>query len=213
MKLSKNRFETMHKMHGYNPWRCNSASTLSGYIERDTSKVIIALPANNDAVDIFEKTLTRGFSCINTRLGFDAEILMPNYSCAEFNKMTIDQSFKSYKRQGLKIGYMLKLDGEKTYIDRRRISKILKLDEKIQYGFAVNKPLSVGCIKEHKKIPAGQKFKRLYLDDKIGHLFVVDIKFNKKEEKPNQYMYSEIYCPIFGKKKNTRRNRKICFLA
>ena len=33
-------------MHGYNPRLCNSASTLSNFIERDTPKVNIALPTN-----------------------------------------------------------------------------------------------------------------------------------------------------------------------
>ena len=40
--------------------------------------VIIALPTSNEAVDIFEKTITGGFSWVNIRLAFDAEILLPN---------------------------------------------------------------------------------------------------------------------------------------
>ena len=101
-------------MHGYNLRQCNSASTLNGYIERDTGKVVIALSTNNDAVEIFEKTLTGGYSCIKTRLDFNTEILISNYSRAEFDKMTIEQSFNSYKMQDLKVDYKLKLDGEKT---------------------------------------------------------------------------------------------------
>ena len=38
------------------------------------------------------------------------------------------------------------------------------------------------------------------LDDKNRHLFVVDIKFNKEEAAPKQYMYSEKNCLIFEKK-------------
>lgn len=104
----------MHKMHGQNLSQCNSASTLNGFIERDTGKVVIALSTNNDAIEIFQKTLTGEYSCINTRLGFNTEILISNYSRAEFDKMTIDQSFKSYKMQDLKVDYKLKLDSEKT---------------------------------------------------------------------------------------------------
>ena len=79
------RFDKMCKMHGYYPKWCISASTLSGCIERDTWKVIFALPTNND-VFFFFFNLTGRFSCINTRLGFDSEIVMPNFSGAEFIK-------------------------------------------------------------------------------------------------------------------------------
>ena len=34
----------MHDQYGFNLQKCNSASTLSGCIERDISRVIIALP-------------------------------------------------------------------------------------------------------------------------------------------------------------------------
>ena len=42
------------------------------------SHVIIALPTSNQAVDIFEQTITGGLSSVNTRLAFDTEILLPN---------------------------------------------------------------------------------------------------------------------------------------
>ena len=48
--------------------------------------------------------------------------------------MAIDQTFKSYKRPDLKVGYKLKLDGEKTYTDRRVVSKNFKLDKNNQYA-------------------------------------------------------------------------------
>ena len=54
--------------------------------------------------------------------------------------MTMTRALNLTKKQDLKVGYKLKLDGEKTYIDRRAISKILKLDENNQYGYAVTKP-------------------------------------------------------------------------
>ena len=68
----------MHDQYSFNPRKCNSASTLSSCIEREISRVIIALPTSNEAVDIFEQTITGSFSSVNTRLAFDTEILLPN---------------------------------------------------------------------------------------------------------------------------------------
>ena len=69
------------------------------------------------------------------------------------------------------------------YHERHIISKILKMDENNQYGFAMTKPMPTVCIKEHPA-PSWLKFNLLLetvdLDDKIGHLFVVDIKFDEK---------------------------------
>ena len=58
----------MQDKYVYNPRKCNSASTLGKCIEREMSKIIIALPTSSEIFDIFEKTLTGGFSCVNTRL-------------------------------------------------------------------------------------------------------------------------------------------------
>ena len=74
----ENRFQLMQGKYGFNPRKCNSAITLSGFIEGDLSKIIIFLPTNNEHVELFEKTLIGGFSCVNTRLSFDTEILLPN---------------------------------------------------------------------------------------------------------------------------------------
>ena len=54
--------------------KCNSANTLSGRIEREVSRFIVALLTSNEAVDIFEQTITEDFSSVNTRLTFDTEI-------------------------------------------------------------------------------------------------------------------------------------------
>ena len=43
---------------------------------RNKSKCCIALPTNAEHVRVFEKTLIGGFSCINTRLAFDTEVLI-----------------------------------------------------------------------------------------------------------------------------------------
>ena len=60
----------------YNSRKCNSPSKLSGCIQREQSKIVLALPTNNSIVEIFEKTLTGGFSCVNASLFFDTELLM-----------------------------------------------------------------------------------------------------------------------------------------
>ena len=73
--IIENRFQAMHdKSLMYNPRKCNSASKLSGCIQREQSKVILALPMNNSVMEVFEKTLTGGFNCVNTRLSFDTEL-------------------------------------------------------------------------------------------------------------------------------------------
>ena len=64
-------------------------------------------------------------------------------------KMNIDESYKDYKRDDLKAIYKIKFDNENTYHERRIITKILKLDENIQYGYAMTKPMLTGCIKEY----------------------------------------------------------------
>ena len=65
-EIAENRFQFMHDQYGFNPRKCNSASTLSNCIEREMLRVIITLPTSNEAVDIFERTITGGFSSLNT---------------------------------------------------------------------------------------------------------------------------------------------------
>ena len=102
-------------------WRY-SESCLSGSIEKEMSKAILAFSTNKEVVQVFQKTLTGGFGGVNTRLALDTEILMPNISRAEFHKITIDKGFQVFKRQDLKVGDKLKLDGWKTYSSKRVIS-------------------------------------------------------------------------------------------
>ena len=115
--------------------------------------------------------------------------------------MSIDKSFKAFKRDNSKLGYKLKLDSETEYSDRTIISKILKLDEENQYGFGMTKPMPASCMKE--KTPSWLEFnvllKNLDLDDKIVHLFVVDIEFDYENTTSKQMMYNEIFPPIIDK--------------
>ena len=119
-------------------------------------KVILVLPTNNEVVEVFERILMGGFSCVNTRLVFDTEILMPNISRTEFDKMTIDENVQAFKRLGLKVRYKLKLDGEKTYTEKSVIQKILKLDENNQYSYTITKSRPTGCIKSRKRFLHGK---------------------------------------------------------
>ena len=84
--------------------------------------------------------------------------------------------------------------------------KILQVDENNQYGNAMTKPLPYGCIKKSKKVPSLLEFNiilsNLSHEDKIGHLFLVDIKFHDKN--PKTMLFNEIYTPIFEKKKSCK---------
>ena len=77
-EIIKSRIQDMQNTYGFNPRKWNSASTMSGCIEREMLKVIIALPTKYEHVEIFEQTVIGGFSCLNTRLAFDTQILLPN---------------------------------------------------------------------------------------------------------------------------------------
>ena len=103
LEIIENRFQEMQNQCGYNPRKINSASKLSGCIQREQSKIILALPTNNKQIETFEKTLPGSFSCVNTRLSFDSEILMTNLTEKDFQKMNVGQSFKAYKHNDLKL--------------------------------------------------------------------------------------------------------------
>ena len=176
-EIIENRFEKMHKKFGFNPRKCNSASTLSGCVQRNQSKVILTLPTNYEHAEIFEKTLIGGYSCVNNRIGFDTEILLPNFSKSEYAKMNIDESFKAYKNQNYKVSFSLILDNDEKSKEYRVISKIIEFDENNQYGFAMTKPMPAGAIKEKEAswTEYNLLFEQVSLDDKKGHIFVVDI--------------------------------------
>ena len=182
-EIVENRFQLMQDQYGFNPRKCNSSATFSGCVEREMSKVIIALPTTNEHLGIFETTLTGGFSSVNNRLAFDTELLLPN----DINNNTKDYNYK--------VTYNLNLDNEKK--DYRIISKILKLDENNQYGYAMTKPMPTGCIRNNQDITL-RTFNRLLetvdLNDKIGHLYIVDLKLNFDKLTDRQKAYNEI-CP------------------
>ena len=214
LEIIESRFQSMQDKSGYNPRIINSASKLSGCIQREKSKCILALPINNTQMEIFEKTLSRDFSSVNTRLSFDTELLIPNLTQNDYQKMNIDQSFKAFKRDDLKVVYSLKLDNKKAFQKKRIITKIIKFDENNQYGFAMTKPIPTGCIKENNS-PTWLEFnlllEKISLEDLIGHLFVVDIEFDEKNATRKQYMYNEIFPPIIEKQKILDVNEQSLF--
>ena len=100
-------------------------------------KIILVLPAKYEHVEIFEETVIGGFSCVNTRIAFDSQILLPNLKTKDdLKNNSMNKDFK------YKIIYNLKMNNEKG--KKRVITKILKLDENNQYGNGMNKPLPTG---------------------------------------------------------------------
>ena len=76
-EIFEQRSAHLQKMFKFNPKKCNSASSFSGCVHRDNIKYLIALPTDTEQVKLFERTLIGGFSCVNTRLAFDSQILLP----------------------------------------------------------------------------------------------------------------------------------------
>ena len=128
----------MTKKFPYIPRKCISASLLSGCIHQYLSKTIISLPTHDEIVDLFEQTLIGGFICVNTHLSFNSKILLSKNSCVQ-------------PKENLKLIYKIKNDNENVFKDKRVVTKILKIDEKNQYGNAMIKPLPTGSIKKNEK--------------------------------------------------------------
>ena len=86
------------------------------------------------------------------------------------------------------------------------------MDENNQYGFAMTKPLPYGCIKKKKLVPSLEELKTLLenvtLEDKLGHLFLVDIKF--ADVNKETLLFNEVYPPIFEKNKKIDPYERSC---
>ena len=128
-EIIQSTFQTMFKKSVYNSKKYNLASKLSGCIQREQPKTILALPTNNSIMETFEKTLVGDFSSINTWLSSNTELLMSNLTDAGCKKMNIDEIFKAYKRDDLKTLY-----NESMYHERRVFTKTLKFGKNNQYG-------------------------------------------------------------------------------
>ena len=194
-EILENRFPAMHERYGFNPRKCNSASTLSGCIEREMSKVIITLPTKVEHNEIFEQTVIGGFSCVNNRLAFDTQILLPD---------TLDEKMNVKTDFNFKIAFDLKTTKNSEKEKKRLITKILKLDENNQYGHGMTKSLPTGCIKDNSDVSFSTfniLLESVDLEDEIGHLYVVDIEFDYKNASQKELTYNEIYSPIIEKQK------------
>ena len=108
IEIIGNRFQSMQDMYGFNRRKCNFASSMSGCIEREMSKINLALPTKYEHVEIFEETVIGGFSCVNTRLALDTLILLPN-----LNNPMLTNSIMN-KSCDYKVVYNLKIDKEKV---------------------------------------------------------------------------------------------------
>lgn len=113
-----------------------------------------ALPTDLNIIQSFETTLLGGFSCFNTRLAFDTNVLLPNLLAHNLNQLTIDQTFKIQIRHGLKVGCRVELDVEESYSNPRIINKMLKMDQNNNYRQTMTKPFSMRCSKEEKNVPS-----------------------------------------------------------
>ena len=128
-EIFEQRSSLLQNLFKFNPKKCNSASTFSGCVERLKSKCSIALPTDAEFIRVFEKTVMGGYSCVNTRMAFDTNLLLKDTK----NEKVL---FKTSERQL-----------------KRLSSKIIKMDENNQYGLAITRSLPFGCIKLEKKAP------------------------------------------------------------
>ena len=153
-----------------------------------------------------ESLLSGGYSSVHTRLGFDTEMFTPKSPkymkekyeiieqmrnlCGEkneksrkkkLNKRLYDLFKQEYLKSSNKPIYSLWLDHGEDQSEKRRVfSKIFKLDENNQYGFAMTTPLPIGTFK--KETQASMKVLTKSLENfdpnaDEGEIFVVDIVF------------------------------------
>ena len=76
----------------------------------------------------------------------------------------------------------------------------------------MTKPLPYSVIKKKKVLPTPEELEQILanvtLNDKLGHLFVVDIVFDKVNEKT--LLFNELYPPIFEKDKKIEPYERSC---
>ena len=169
--MIENRFQSMQEKSSYNPRIINSASKLSACIQREQSKVVLALPTNNKQVEFFEKAVAGGFSSVNNRLSFV-------YS------LKLDGESKPKKRRV--ISKIIKLDENNQYE--------FAMTKPMPTGCIKEYPCP-------SWLKFNVLLEKVSPDDPIGHLFIVDIEFDEKNATQRELLYNEIFPPIIGKKK------------
>ena len=85
-KIFENRATEIMKECPYDPCKSTSTSLLSGCFHRFLSKAIISLTICAKHVELFEKTLIGGFSCVTARLAFDSSTLFWRDEDGKFRK-------------------------------------------------------------------------------------------------------------------------------
>ena len=214
------RWQKIKEATGFHPRCFASASTLSGVIERIKSKVILTFATNVETVCLMESLLSGGYSSVHTRLGFDIEIFFPRSpeyveqkediinnlrdlygekNEKQERKMLMDKLYSLWKEEYLKSChkpiYNVRLDGEESSKKKRVFSKVFKLNENNQYGFAMTKPLPIGISKKQSDPnmeTLENSLKNFDPNAKIGEVFVVDIQFDAYDD-PRKRIYNEIY--------------------
>ena len=78
-----------------------------------------------------------GYSCVNTRMAFDTDILLKDTKNKKALFKTVDGQLKRFS------------------------SKIIKMDENNQYGMAMTRPLPYGCIKRQFTVPNFEELEQL----------------------------------------------------
>ena len=118
--------------------------------------------------------------------------------------MDFDTQILLDENKNEKVLFDLEIDRKKQ--TKRISTKILKMDENNQCGQPMTKPLRYGCIKKQEHPSSLLEFNKILEkishDVKIGHLFIVHIKFHNKN--PKTIVFNEIYPPIFEKNKKMK---------
>ena len=52
-EIIESSFQVMKNTYEFNPRKCNSASSMSGYVERKMSRITLTFPAKLEHVEIF----------------------------------------------------------------------------------------------------------------------------------------------------------------
>ena len=102
------------------------------------------------------------------------------------------------------------LDGEDVSNKCRVFSKIFKLGENNQYGFAVTKPLPIGNFNKEAHVCMDILFNSIENFDssaKVGEIFVVDIKVSAYDD-PRKKIYNEVFPCIFEPKSKVLVDRR-----
>ena len=102
-EIFEERSSLLQKLFKYNARKCNSVSSFSGCVQRLISKCSIALPTNAEIIKVFEKTVMGGYSCVNTRVGFDTDLFLKNTKKEKVVfKTTEGENYKDFHQKLLK---------------------------------------------------------------------------------------------------------------